>query len=120
MSGLARKVRSVFERIQPMDSDPMLNFDERDLFDLAESASFAEVHLTYEANLVSGDAYFEVTDWNVFLRAAGNPKIPTLEEAMNEALSEEEIERFTNHLRPLVENARRRGPSALAYLWAVK
>ena len=35
MSGPARKVRSVFERIQPMDSDPMLNFDERDLFDLA-------------------------------------------------------------------------------------
>ena len=117
---LAQRVMAVFRRIQPMDSDPMLDFDERDLFDLAEDAGFSEVRLDYEASLVSGDAYFGVTDWNVYLRAAGNPKIPTLEEAMNEALTPEEIERFTAHLRPLVENARRRGTSALAYLWAVK
>ena len=117
---LAQRVMAVFRRIQPMDSDPMLDFDERDLFDLAEDAGFSEVRLDYEASLVSGDAYSGVTDWNVYLRAAGNPKIPTLEEAMNEALTPEEIERFTAHLRPLVENARRRGTSALAYLWAVK
>jgi hypothetical protein len=115
-----RKVRAVFENIQPLDADPMLNFDERDLFDLAENAGFAEVHLNYEASLVAVGAYFEVTGWNVFLRSAGNPKIPTLEEAMNEALTPEEIKDFTAHLRPLVENARRRGTSALAYLWAVK
>lgn len=117
---LAEKVMAVFRRIQPMDSDPMLDFDERGLFDLAEDAGFSEVRLNYEAGLVSGDAYFGVTDWNVYLRAAGNPKIPTLEEAMNEALTPEEIERFTAHLRPLVENARRRGTSAVAYLSAVK
>lgn len=117
---LAEKVSAVFRRIQPMDEDPMLDFDERDLFDLAEDAGFAEVRLNYEASLVSDDAYFGIVDWNVFLRSAGNPKIPTLEEAMDEALTGEEIERFTAHLRPLVENARRRGTSALAYLWAVK
>jgi len=120
VQGLARKVMAVFERIQPMDTDPMLDFDERDLFGFAEDAGFAEVRLNYEARLVSGDAYFEVTDWHVLLRSAGNPKIPTLEEAMKEALTPEETERFTAHLRPLVENARRRGTSAVAYLWAVK
>lgn len=88
--------------------------------DLAESAGFAEVRLDYEANLVTGDAYFEVKDWDIFLRSAGNPKIPTLEEDMDEALSREEIEGFTAQLRPLVENAQRRGTSAVAYLWAVK
>lgn len=117
---LAQKVWDVFRRIQPMDTDPMLNFDERDLFDLAEGAGFAEIHLNYEAELVSNDAYFEITDWDIFLRSAGNPKIPTLEEAMKEALTPEEIERFSAHLRPLVENARRRGTSAVAYLWAIK
>lgn len=66
------------------------------------------------------DAYFGVTDWNVFLRSAGNPNIPTLEEAMNESLSQGEIETFTAHLRPLVENASRRGTSAPAYLRALK
>lgn len=120
VQGLARKVMAVFERIQPIDTDPMLDFDERNLFDLAERSGFAEVRLNYEASLVSDDAYFEVTDWDVFVRSAGNPKIPTLEEAMHEALTHEEIERLTAHLRPLVENARRRGTSALAYLWAVK
>jgi SAM-dependent methyltransferase len=117
---LADKVRTVFRRIQPMDTDPMLDFDERDLFDLAEGAGFAEVRLTYEASLVSDDAYFGVAEWDVFIRSAGNPKIPTLEEAMNEALTPQETERFTAHLRPLVQNARRRTTSALAYLWAVK
>ncbi len=117
---LAQKVREVFRRIQPMETDPMLDFDERDLFDLAEAAGFAEVHLNYEAKLVSNDAYFDVTDWDIFLRSAGNPKIPTLEEAINEALTQEEAERFSAHLRPLVENARRRGTSAVAYLWATK
>ena len=57
---------------------------------------------------------------NVFLRSAGNPNIPTLEEATNEAPSREELERFTAHLRPLVENARRRGTLDLACLGAVK
>jgi len=117
---LADKVRTVFRRIQPMDTDPMLDFDERDLFDLAEGAGFAEVRLNYEASLVSDDAYFGVAEWDVFIRSAGNPKIPTLEEAMNEALTPQETERFTAHLRPLVQNARRRTTSALAYLWAVK
>jgi arsenite methyltransferase len=117
---LARKVRAVFEHIQLLDTDAMLNFDERDLFDLAESAGFAEVRLDYEVSLVTGDAYFEVKDWDIFLRCAGNPRIPTLEEAMDEALSREEIEGFTAHLRPLVENAQRRVTSAVAYLWAVK
>jgi len=114
---LARKVRAVFEHIQLLDTDAMLNFDEHDLFDLA---GFAEVRLDYEASLVTGDAYFEVKDWDIFLRFVGNPKIPTLEEAMDEALSREEIEGFAAHLRPLVENAQRRVTSAVAYLWAVK
>ena len=37
-------------------------------------------------------------------------------EAMEEALTPEEIERFTAHLRPLVENRQRRGTSAVVYL----
>ena len=56
----------------------------------------------------------------MFLRSAGNPNLPTLEGAMNEAMSPQEIERLTAHRRPQVENARRRGTMALAYLRAVK
>lgn len=117
---LARRAMSVFERIQPPDTDPMLDFDERDLLDVAEGAGFEKIHLTYEAEIISGDTYYGVSDWDVFLRSAGNPKIPTIEEAMEEALTPEEIERFTAHLRPLVERGRRRGRAAHAYLWAAK
>lgn len=118
---IAQKVWAVYERIQPPDSDPMLNFDERDLLDLAEGAGFGEVHLNYEAEIAPGNPFgMKTVGWDAFLRFAGNPKIPTIGEAMNEALTPEEIEHFTAHLRPLVENARRKGAAAVAYLWAIK
>ena len=118
---LAHKVRAVYERIQPHGTDPMLDFDERDLFDFAESAGFDEVFLEYEAKLTSGEPRWGISSWEHFIKVSGNPKIPTLGEAMQRALTPREAERFTDHLRPLVEQARRRGRSAAnAYLSAVK
>ena len=117
---LARKLRAVYERIQP-PGDPMLNFDERDLFALAESAGFEEVRLDYRAEIYSGNfSGAEALTWEKFVRSAGNPKIPTLGEAMQEAFTPKEAERFTAHLRPLVESAHRKGREASAYLRAVK
>jgi arsenite methyltransferase len=117
---LAGKIMAVFERIQPPGADPMLDFDERDLLDIAEESGFGEIYLNYEADIVTNDAFDGVTDWNTLLHSAGNPKIPTLGEAMNEALTTQEVERFLDHLRPLVENARRTTKTAAAYLRAVK
>lgn len=48
---LARRVWAVYERIQPPDTDPMLDFDERDLFDFAANAGFEEVRMSYEAEV---------------------------------------------------------------------
>ena len=42
---IAEKVEAVYQRIQPTDTDPMTDFDERDLVRLAEKAGFKEVHL---------------------------------------------------------------------------
>jgi ubiquinone/menaquinone biosynthesis C-methylase UbiE len=117
---LAAKVMGVFDRIQPPETDPMLDFDERDLLDLAEEAGFAEIHLDYEAEISTAATYPGVTDWEILVKSAGNPNIPTIEEAMNEVLTPEEIARFTAHLRPLVENARGKSTSALAFPRAVK
>jgi hypothetical protein len=58
--------------------------------------------------------------WETMLRMAGNPRIPTLEEAMKQALTDEEVRVFTNHLRPQVEAGQGTGKSAQAYLWALK
>ena len=119
---LARKVLSAYERRQPPDTDPMLDFDERDLLDLTESTGFEEIHLDYEAEVSPGNraTWGKIRNWDTFLKSSGNPKIPTLEEAMNETLTPEETERFTAHLRPLVERSERTARSAVAYLWAVK
>lgn len=117
---LARKVKAVFERIQPPGTDPMLNFDERDLLTLAEEAGFGEVHLTLEASVVPGNPPGILAGWDNFVNRAGNPRIPTVGEAIAEALALLEAEKFEQHLRPLVDRGERTHRHALAYLWAVK
>lgn len=112
---LAHKLEALYQRLQP-ETDPMLDFDERALVAQAENAGFSEVHL---------DLHIEVQpiqnrDWSAFLNTAGNPKIPSLEEAIQEVLTLEEAERFKNYMRPLVERGEGKRRFAVAYLWAVK
>jgi SAM-dependent methyltransferase len=113
---IAQKVRAVYERQQPPDADPMLDFDERDLFALAEAAGFRELHLDYRARVTET----EPGQWDQLVRVAPNPRVPTLEEAMTQALAPEERERFAAHVRPLVEAGQGTLRWAAAYLWAVK
>ncbi|MDW8148203.1 MAG: class I SAM-dependent methyltransferase [Roseiflexaceae bacterium] len=113
---IAQKVKALYQQLQPRDSNPMLNFDERDLIAYAEQAGFKEIHLELQAKVTSP----KDGDWEAFLRAAGNPKIPTLEEAMRQVLTPEETARFVARLRPLVEARQGVHRSAVAYLWAVK
>lgn len=114
---IAGKLKAVYARLQPLDSDPMGDFDERDLLLFAERAGFGEVHLELQARIAPPE---HTITWENFIRIAGNPKIPTLEEAMQQELTPDEIERFTAHLRPLVEAHLGLQRGALAYLWAVK
>lgn len=120
VADLAQKLVAVYQRLQP-DTDPMVDFDERDLVAYAEKAGFSRVHLELQIEVKP----IEVTppsdaEWSAFLHTAGNPKIPTLAEAMEQALTPAEIEKFTSHLRPLVEAKQGTRRSARAYLWAVK
>jgi arsenite methyltransferase len=112
---LARKVDRIYEEIQPPD-DPMLDFDERDLFKLAEDAGFFPIDLELRAYIRPS----EPRPWDAFLRSSGNPRIPTMGEAIDRALTPEERERFTQHLRPLVEEGKGIWRMAHAYLRATK
>jgi hypothetical protein len=58
--------------------------------------------------------------WPAFLNSSGNPKIPTIAQAMDEVLSPEERKEFAEHLRRLVEEGRGVWRMATAYLKAVK
>jgi ubiquinone/menaquinone biosynthesis C-methylase UbiE len=112
---LMAKVTAVFESIQP-ETDPMVDFDERDLIGLAEATGFFPVTLEYRAEIEPSEPRL----WEAFLNAAGNPKIPTLGEAMDEALTDEEREQLVAALRPAVEEGRGVWRMGSAYLWAVR
>src|SRR5205823_6544105 len=112
---LAGKVNAVFDEIQP-ESDPMLDFDERDLIAHAEEAGFFPIELELHANVTRP----EPQRWEVFRDSSGNPKIPTFGEAMEEALTPEEREQVVAHLRPLVEEGRGVRRIAHAYMRATK
>ncbi|HEX6708848.1 MAG TPA: methyltransferase domain-containing protein [Rubrobacter sp.] len=120
VADLAEKVKAVYASRQPPDDSPMLDFDERDLFDLAERAGFEEIHLSFEARMFPGNVRNDAREWESVLRSAPNPLAPTLGEAMAEALTPEEAKRFTVHLRPPVERGERMSRDAVAYLWTVR
>jgi arsenite methyltransferase len=113
VADLARRVEAVFGEIQP-DDDPMLDFDERDLLRLAEAAGFFPIELELHAEIVPT----EPRPWESFVRTSGNPLIPTLEEAMEDALSADERERLVEVWRPQVEEGRGVWRMATAHLWA--
>ena len=112
---LAERVEQVFEGIQP-PSDPMVDFDERDLVRFAESAGFFPIELDYRAEIKPADP----KPWAAFLNSSGNPKIPTIAEAIDQALTPEEGDQFMRHLQPLVETGGGVWRMGLAYLTAVK
>ena len=117
VAAMAQKVKAVYEQIQPRESDPMIDFDERDLLMFAHQAGFGKVHLALQVKIGPME---KTADWETMLQVAANPKVPTLEEAMGQALSPAEREAFVAHLRPLVEAGGGTIRSAVAYLWAVK
>jgi arsenite methyltransferase len=113
---LHERIKAIYERIQPADSDPMVDFDERNLLALTEAAGFADIYLELNAEITPAAP----RRWETVLHSSGNPKDPTLAEAMRETLTPDEAERYTAYLRPRVEEGHGTNRWATAYLWAVK
>jgi arsenite methyltransferase len=112
---LIGKLIDSLRSFQPED-DPMFDFDERDLFALAEHVGFFPVTLEYRAEAIPP----EPRSWESFLHSAPNPKIPTFAEAMDAALTAEERELLVTELRPAVEEGRGVWRMGSAFLRAVK
>jgi len=60
----------------------------------------------------------EPVGWDTFRRTAGNPRIPTIEEALAQALSPDEADAFASYLAPLVDAGRGVERSARVFLQA--
>jgi arsenite methyltransferase len=112
---IAAKLNAQFAAIQPAGTDPMLDFDDRDLVRLAEQAGFADVQLDLRITVQARRA---PAPWDRFLRQSGNPKLPPLGAMLERALSPAELAAFTAHLRPLVEAGLGERRKAVAYLTA--
>jgi arsenite methyltransferase len=122
---LISKIIAVYARVPSSNkTNPMMDFDERDLLALAEKVGFTEVHLELQVEIVPGqfdkNPENQKPNWEAYLRSSPNPLAPTLEEAMHQALTPAEAQQFTAHLRPLVETKQYVRRFAVAYLWAVK
>ena len=73
VADLVEKIDAVFERHQPHD-DPMLDFDERDLFSLVLDAGFREAHMELHVHVRP----MPPLSWDAMSNRAANPKAPTL------------------------------------------
>jgi len=114
---LAASVKQLYRDLQPPESDPMMNFDERDLLAWAEAAVFREVNVELQLQV---KPWSHPMNWTEFLHSAANPRIPTPEEAMRQALSPADAETLKRHLRPLIESGNGIDRLACAYLAARK
>jgi ubiquinone/menaquinone biosynthesis C-methylase UbiE len=113
---LAERVNAAYAARQSIECDPMFDYDERDLLAFAAEAGFGERHLELRVDVMPAPPQ----RWETFVTTAPNPLAPTLQEAMAETLAPQEIDRFTAHLRPLVERGEGTLGVAVAYLWATK
>jgi SAM-dependent methyltransferase len=116
LDDVAAKVRRVFEAIQPPDSDPMLDFDERDLLRLSEEAGFFPISMMLDVVIEPAPP----RAWDGFLNSSGNPTIPTVAEAIEQALTPAERDALTRRLRPLVEQGLGEWRMASVYLAVTK
>jgi arsenite methyltransferase len=123
VADLKRKVDDAYERLSGGGDATLVDFDERDLIEFADRAGFREIVLEYEASVRHGaGASFDMghASWDAFLNTAPNPLAPSLAEAIDNALTPEEAERFVAQVRPLYEAREGTNRRADAYLRAVK
>ena len=118
---VAEKVKAVYLKLQPPENDPLFDIDERKLMDLAETAGFKQIHVEFRAQIMPfSDMTDWKTDWDTLIRSSPNPKAPTFEEAMRQALTPAEIDALVSHMRPLYEARRGKFANAVTYLHATK
>ena len=116
---LLAKVRDVYRGSTETAERPMVDFDERDLIAWAAAAGFEAVELDYRAQL---DVPAEpISDWEALKKVAPNPLVPTYDEAIAAALTDDERERLDAYMTALVvAGTPTRRTMAVAFLRALR
>ncbi len=117
VAALPAKVDALYEVLQPAASDPMMDFDDRDLVRYAERAGFPQIGLELRWSL---KPTVRPWAWDTFLRRSANPLVPPIGEVLAQALSPGEVAAFIAVLKPLVESGQGQERRVPAYLTALK
>lgn len=96
-------------------TDPMMNFDERDLLALLEDTGFDRITLEYKAEIGNASSNY---DW--LINAAPNPTVRPVAQIMQEVLTPEEQLAFEAYLRPVIETTTTKRHMASALVLAIK
>jgi arsenite methyltransferase len=119
VAALSDKVKTTFDRLEAAGAATMMDFDDRDLARLAESAGFERVHLECHIDIEPG-SLMRAISLDALLDSSPNPLAPTVREAVVAALTEVERERFLAELGRAVAERNGIRRSAVAYLAAQK
>jgi ubiquinone/menaquinone biosynthesis C-methylase UbiE len=117
MRPLTERVRDVWRGIDLPEYAAMHNWNERDLLEWAQRAGFATIRYYAAYGVMPADP---VPDYEARARKAGNPLVPSLAEAIDEALSAEEAELLVAWLAPRMEAGDGVQWSAEGFLTATK
>ena len=109
------RVQAVYETLPTQRT--MLDFDERTLLEMIEGVGFTSIKMSYEAEIGFGK---EIPSWDRMMRSSPNPLAPTGAEAIAQALTPQEAERYVSHMRPLLESGPPRIRSGMVYVVATK
>jgi len=95
---IAQKLRAVYERSRSAQAG-FTDFDERDLLKLLENVGFLEIYLALQSAIVPGHLRTFLplfpSQLGSILEIISQPLAPTLEEAMQQALTADEADQFT-------------------------
>jgi len=117
---LAKRVRDRYEQMTNGAESAMMDFDERDLLELAVAAGFATANVELEAKIERGAPLWGEVGWAAIVSVAPNPNAPSLGEVFEVELTPEERDRLVAYLRPRYEGGETLIRTAVVYLEALK
>jgi arsenite methyltransferase len=120
VADLAGKVKDTLAHLEHADATTMMDFDERDLFDIAQRAGFASIQVELHLALIPGRAGMEARNMETLLESSPNPLAPSVREAVEQALDTTERERFLSCLGTALERNDSQLRWAAAFLVAQK
>jgi ubiquinone/menaquinone biosynthesis C-methylase UbiE len=122
LGNISRKLLTGYQEAQRAkrgtDTNPILDFDERDLLRYAHEVGFPQIDLQFNA-FITSPCWFP-GGWNALLNSAPNPNAPILKDLIDATLDDEERMRFCEYMESMVTKGRCEDARAIAFLRATK